>query len=318
MFGTPHCILWYGIFELLNVCYGVKGKAFWTESSRKLTSPLISILILQCSFANLWPSSWLGHFFTNVGGLNVIKISMCSWNFSGYDKQKKSSCHAQSQRLMHLKVIVSFGGGIVFRRSVHVLNHFRPPPYQNWSSKFTMTHVFIYFRWKMQSQETNILQWPVGDLTTHTCKGSLTILTDQAKAIHQTPSQQPLTLSNGKGDHIKLKWYILTVLWLCSDRAQNQSPNMVKHLQGLRVRRNGSMVLLWWFFSSHVASTMRKWQHDKATDPTPKDSKQVAYLPMRPTQSLTCSLSKCWSRIIFTKVIGMLGLAIVESTQDWL
>lgn len=31
------------------------------------------------------------------------------------------------------------------------------------------------------------------------------------------------------------------------------------------------MVLLWWFFSSHVASTMRKWQHGKATDPTPKD-----------------------------------------------
>lgn len=82
-------------------------------------------------------------------------------------------------------------------------------------------HHDSYFRWKMQSQETNILQWPVGDLTTHTCKGSLTILTDQAKAIHQTPSQQPLTLSNRKGDHIKLKWYILTVLWLCSDMERN-------------------------------------------------------------------------------------------------
>ena len=72
----------------------------------------------------------------------------------------------------------------------------------------------------MQRQETSILQWPVGDLTTHTCKGGLTILTDQAKAVHQTPSQQPLTLSNGKGDHIKLKWYILTVLRLWSDMEQ--------------------------------------------------------------------------------------------------
>ena len=47
---------------------------------------------------------------------------MCFWNFCHHDPQKNSYGHAQSQLVMHLKVIISWDP----YRSLHILNHFRP------------------------------------------------------------------------------------------------------------------------------------------------------------------------------------------------
>ena len=93
-------ILWYATFDLvLSERHFVKNPHI---RSYKLTPPL-----LQFPFANIWHSSWLGRFFDKLnrislsdrygyrfGGLNLLEISI---NTSFLDRQKHSSCHAQSE-----------------------------------------------------------------------------------------------------------------------------------------------------------------------------------------------------------------------------
>ena len=88
---------------ILSIWYTVEWKSFYEEPWRKLTAPLLTSLVNKLSPVPGWDTFWTNslslsypHCSYRFDGLNLAEISMrniCFYNFSGNDRQKKSSDH---------------------------------------------------------------------------------------------------------------------------------------------------------------------------------------------------------------------------------
>lgn len=88
---------------ILSIWNRVEWKSFYEEPWRKLTAPLLTSLVNKLSPLPGWDNFWTNslslsypHCSYRLDGLNLAEISMrniCFYNFSGNDRQKKSSDH---------------------------------------------------------------------------------------------------------------------------------------------------------------------------------------------------------------------------------
>ena len=117
---------------ILSIWYTVEWKSFYEEPWRKLTAPLLTSLVNKLSPVPGWDTFWTNslslsypHCSYRFDGLNLAEISMrniCFYNFSGNDRQKKSSDHHNHNWCRHVEVVL-FAGVLFYSVSmcfVHV------------------------------------------------------------------------------------------------------------------------------------------------------------------------------------------------------